>query len=133
MHMTTAHPKALRMLVADDNPVNQKLMFAALKTLGHTGVVVNDGDKVLRCLAQLPFDMVLLDVQMPVVDGLQALAEIRAQEAAGKPHLPVIMVTANDLPGDRLRFMQKGADGYVTKPVDVDVLDKEIKRVLGAV
>ncbi|MDP3701839.1 MAG: response regulator [Hylemonella sp.] len=131
--MNAIHSRNLRILAADDNPVNQKLMIAALKSLGHTGVVVNDGEKALRALGQLQFDLVLLDVQMPVMDGLQVLAEIRAQEQAGKPHLPVIMVTANDLPGDRLRFTQKGADGYVAKPVDVEVLNKEITRVLGAV
>lgn len=129
--MNPAAPKSLKVLVADDNPVNQKIMIATLKSLGHTGVVVNDGEKVLRCLAQLRFDLVLLDVQMPVMDGLQALAEIRAQEQAGKPHMPVIMVTANDLPGDRLRFQQKGADGYVAKPVDQAGLEREISRVLG--
>lgn len=119
------------MLAADDNPVNRKLLIAALRSLGHTGVVVNDGEKVLRCLSQLQFDLVLLDVQMPVMDGLQALAGIRALEQSGRPHMPVIMVTANDLPGDRQRFIQKGADGYVAKPVDVEVLHKEIQQVLG--
>ncbi len=118
------------MLAADDNPVNHKLMVAALKQLGHTGVVVNDGEKVLRCLAQLSFDLLLLDVQMPVMDGLQALAAIRAKEQGGTPHLPVIMVTANDMPGDRERFISMGADGYVAKPVDVTQLEIEIRRVV---
>lgn len=121
------------MLAADDNPVNHKLMVAALKQLGHTGVVVNDGEKALRCLTQLSFDLLLLDVQMPVMDGLQALAAIRAQEQQGKPHLPVIMVTANDIPGDRERYISMGADGYVAKPVDVVKLEAEIKRVLGLI
>jgi CheY-like chemotaxis protein len=127
-----ASARPLKVLVADDNPVNQKILITTLKNLGHTGVVVSDGEKVLRCLAQLKFDLVLLDVQMPVMDGLQALAEIRAQEQAGKPHVPVIMVTANDLPDDRLRFERKGADGYVAKPVEPAVLEREIQRVLGA-
>lgn len=131
--MNALPSKSLKVLAADDNPVNQKLMIAALKSLGHTGVVVNDGEKALRCLSQLRFDLVLLDVQMPVMDGLQALAEIRAQEQAGKPHIPVIIVTANDLPGDRLRFTQKGADGYVAKPVDVQLLKEEIRRVMGVI
>jgi CheY-like chemotaxis protein len=131
--MNSLPSKSLKVLAADDNPVNQKLMIAALKSLGHTGVVVNDGEKALRCLSQLRFDLVLLDVQMPVMDGLQALAEIRAQEQAGKPHIPVIIVTANVLPGDRLRFTQKGADGYVAKPVDVQLLKEEIRRVMGVI
>jgi CheY-like chemotaxis protein len=123
----------LKVLVADDNPINQRHMVALLKSQGHTGVVVNDGDKVLRCLAQLRFDLVLLDVQMPVLDGLQALAEIRARERAGAARVPVILVTANDLPGDRIRFLQLGADGYVTKPVDPAALQQEMGRVLGFV
>jgi two-component system sensor histidine kinase/response regulator len=128
--MNTSKSAALRVLAADDNPVNQKLIVAALKQLGHQGVVVSDGEKALRCLSQLSFDVLLLDVQMPVMDGLEALASIRKQELQGKPHLPVIMVTANDVPGDRERYLKQGADGYVAKPVDIALLDAEIKRVL---
>lgn len=128
--MSSPKSRSLRVLAADDNPVNHKLMVAALKQLGHTGVVVNDGEKALRCLAQLSFDLLLLDVQMPVMDGLQALAAIRAQEQQGKSHLPVIMVTANDIPGDRERYISMGADGYVAKPVDVTQLEIEIRRVV---
>lgn len=128
--MSSVQSRSLRVLVADDNPINLKLMRAALGTLGHTGVTVNDGEKVLRCLNQLPFDLVLLDVMMPVMDGLEALASIREGEQAGKPHIPVIIVSANDLPGDRQRFLSRGADGYVPKPVDVEVLRVEIARVM---
>ncbi len=122
--------RSLKVLVADDNPVNQKIMIGLLRNLGHTGVVVSDGEKVLRCLAQLSFDAILLDVQMPIMDGLKALAAIRAGEKSGKPHVPVIMVTANDLPEDRLRFQRKGADGYVSKPVGQLALQQELARVL---
>jgi two-component system sensor histidine kinase/response regulator len=128
--MNTSKSSALRVLAAEDNPVNQKLIVAALKQLGHQGVVVSDGEKALRCLSQLSFDVLLLDVQMPVMDGLEALASIREQERLGKPHLPVIMVTANDVLGDRERYLKQGADGYVAKPVDIALLDAEIKRVL---
>lgn len=128
--MNTSKSSALRVLAAEDNPVNQKLIVAALKQLGHQGVVVSDGEKALRCLSQLSFDVLLLDVQMPVMDGLEALASIREQESLGKPHLPVIMVTANDILGDRERYLKQGADGYVAKPVDIALLDAEIKRVL---
>lgn len=121
--------KSLRVLVADDNPVNLKIMVSALRGLGHTGVVVNDGEKALRCMAGLSFDLVLLDVSMPVMDGLETLAAIRAQEQAGRPHVPVIMVTAHDLPGDRESFLRRGADGYVCKPVEASQLDAEIRRV----
>lgn len=123
--------KTLHVLVADDNPINRKIMVGLLRGLGHTGVVVADGAQVLRCLAQQRFDLLLLDVSMPVMDGPQALAAIRAQEAGGRPRLPVIMVTAHDLPSDRERLLAQGADGYVCKPVHVDALDEEICRVFG--
>lgn len=136
--MSTAAPnlhvsprRALRVLVAEDNIINQRLAIAALTSLGHTGVVVNDGQKALRCLAQLPFDLVLMDVMMPNMDGMAALSAIREQEARGRVHLPVIMATSHDLPGDRERFIQFGADGYVAKPIHVDQLGSEIRRLIG--
>jgi CheY-like chemotaxis protein len=121
---------ALRVLIAEDNPVNQKIAVAVLKNLGHTGVVVNDGEKALRCLSQLQFDFVLMDVMMPNMDGLQALAALRALEQQGRAHMPVIMLTSNDFPDDRQRFLQAGADGYLVKPLDQGQLLTEIQRVL---
>jgi CheY-like chemotaxis protein len=106
------------------------MAIAALTSLGHTGVVVKDGEKALRCLAQLPFDLVLMDVMMPNMDGMAALSAIREREAQGQAHMPVIMATSHDLPGDRERFISFGADGYVAKPVHVDQLGAEIKRLI---
>jgi len=123
--------KSLRVLVAEDNTINQKLALAALKSLGHVGVVVNDGEKALRCLEQLKFDLVLMDVMMPILDGLGALVAIRERERQGHPHMPVIMATAHDLPGDRERFTAAGADGYVAKPIDPTQLQAEFSRLLG--
>ena len=122
--------KALRVLVAEDNVLNQKMAVAALSSLGHTGIVVNDGEKAMRCLAQLSFDLVLMDVMMPVMDGMEALAAIRARERQGHAHLPVIMATSHNLPGDRERYLLSGADGYVAKPLDFARLQTEITRVL---
>ena len=101
-----------------------------LTTLGHTGVVVGDGEKALKCLAKLQFDAVLMDVMMPLMDGLEALAAIRAQEQQTGRHLPVIMATAHSEPGDKARFRQAGADGYVAKPIEIEQLKAELKRVL---
>jgi len=123
--------KSLRVLVAEDNTINQKLAIGLLKSLGHTGVVVNDGEKALRCLDQLQFDLVLMDVMMPNLDGLGALAAIRDRERQGHPHMPVIMATAHDLPSDRDRFLSAGADGYVAKPMDAGLLQAELSRLLG--
>ena len=76
-------------------------------------------------------DVVLMDVMMPQMDGLEALAAIRLQEQATGIHLPVIMATAHDEPGDRARYKKAGADGYVAKPIDQNALQAELQRVLG--
>ena len=121
----------LRVLVADDNPVNQKLMIGLLKGMGHTGIVVRDGEKALQVLAQATVDVVFLDDTMPVMDGREVLANLKVQRAEGRKVPPVIMVTANDLPGDRELYLRLGANGYLSKPVDLDRLAGEISAVLG--
>jgi CheY-like chemotaxis protein len=120
----------LKVLVAEDNIINQRLLVGLLTQLGHTGMVVSDGEKALRCLAKIRVDVVLMDVMMPNMDGLQALAAIRAKEAVEGGHLPVIMATAHDEPGDAARFKRTGADGYLAKPLDLPRLASEISRVL---
>jgi CheY-like chemotaxis protein len=122
--------KPLKLLVAEDNIINQRLVIAMLTTLGHTGVVVGDGDKALKCLAKLKFDAVLMDVMMPNMDGLEALAAIRSQEQVQGGHLPVIMATAHTEPGDSAKFRRAGADGYVAKPIKIEQLQSELRRVL---
>lgn len=124
--------KGLKVLVVEDNTINQRLVVGLLSSLGHTGVVVGDGDKALKCLAKLRFDAVLMDVMMPVMDGLQALAAIRQQEAVSGQHLPIIMATAHDEPEERTRFRKAGADGYLAKPIELEALKAELFRVLGA-
>lgn len=121
----------MKVLVVEDNTINQRLAIGMLTTLGHTGVVVGDGDKALKCLAKLKFDVVLMDVMMPVMDGMEALAAIRLQEASTGQHLPVIMATAHIEPEDRTRFRKAGADGYVAKPIELDALKSELLRVIG--
>ena len=120
----------MKVLVAEDNIINQRLVIGMLGTLGHTGVVVGDGEKALKCLSKLKFDVVLMDVMMPVMDGLGALAAIRAQEQAQGGHLPVIMATAHTEPGDAAKFKRAGADGYVAKPIEIEHLQAELKRVV---
>ena len=121
----------LKVLVVEDNTINQRLAVGFLTELGHTGVVVGDGEKALRCLGKLQFDAVLMDVMMPVMGGLEALAAIRAEEATTGRHLPVIMATAHIEPEDRTRFRKAGADGYVAKPIELEALKSELQRVLG--
>ncbi len=120
----------LRILVADDNPINLRIATRLLRELGHSGVLVNDGEKALRACTAQSFDLMLLDVNMPVLDGLGVLAEIRQREQSGQRRLPVIMVTGHDLPSDRERFLQAGADGYLAKPMDSAALQSEMARVL---
>lgn len=123
--------QGLKVLVVEDNTINQRLAVGMLTALGHTGVVVGDGDKALKCLAKLSFDLVLMDVMMPVMGGLEALAAIRQGEASTGRHLPVIMATAHTEPEDRTRFRKAGADGYVAKPLELEALKSEFFRVLG--
>jgi two-component system sensor histidine kinase/response regulator len=122
--------RPLKILVAEDNTINQRIAIGLLTKLGHTGVVVGDGEKALKCLSQLKFDAVLMDVMMPVMDGLEAITRIRAKEAQGGGHLPIIMATAHTEPGDAERFIQAGADGYVAKPMELAALRAELQRVL---
>lgn len=124
--------RPLKVLVVEDNIINQRLAVGMLHDLGHTGVVVGDGEKALKCLAKLKFDVVLMDVMMPVMDGLEALAAIRAQEQSRGGHLPVVMATAHAEPGDAARFKRAGADGYVSKPLEIGSLRAELNRVIGA-
>lgn len=132
MPPTASARPGLKVLVAEDNLINQRLLVGLLTQLGHTGMVVSDGEKALKCLAKMKVDLVLMDVMMPNMDGLQALAAIRAKEAAQGGHLPVIMATAHDEPGDAARFRKTGADGYLAKPLDMQRLQAEISRVLGS-
>ena len=122
--------RALKVLVAEDNIINQRLVVGLLHSLGHTGVVVGDGDKALKCLAKLRFDVMLMDVMMPVIDGVQALQALRLQEVTSGGHLPVIMATAHAEPGDAARFKRAGADGYLSKPIEIEQLEAELQRVI---
>jgi two-component system sensor histidine kinase/response regulator len=129
-HAAMPPGRTLKVLVAEDNIINQRLLIGFLTQLGHTGMVVSDGEKALKCLAKMRVDLVLMDVMMPNMDGLQALAAIRAKEALEGGHLPVIMATAHDEPGDAARFKKTGADGFLAKPLDLQRLQSEISRVL---
>lgn len=129
---TNTSVRPLKVLVVEDNIINQRLAVGLLHELGHTGVVVGDGEKALRCLAKLKFDVVLMDVMMPVMDGMEALIAIRTQEQTQGGHLPVVMATAHTEPGDAGRFKRAGADGYVAKPLEIGPLKAELHRVIGA-
>lgn len=130
--MTTmpSSSRPLRVLVADDNPVNLRVATRVLREMGHSGVLVTDGEKALKALDAQNFDVALMDVTMPVLDGLSTVAAIRERERAGRKKLPIIMVTAFDLPSDRARMLAAGADGYVAKPLERVALEAELIKVL---
>jgi two-component system sensor histidine kinase/response regulator len=121
---------ALRILLAEDNPVNQKLAVRLLEKDGHQVIVVGNGREALAAIAASAFDLVLMDVQMPEMDGIDAIKAIRAREAKSEGHLPVIAMTAFTMKGDRERFLSCGFDGYVRKPIHVhellDAIDAQI-------
>jgi CheY-like chemotaxis protein len=117
----TARTTGLRILVAEDHPVNQEVARQILQRLGHHVEVAADGHAALAALEQSgrgTFDLVLMDVQMPMMGGLEATAAIRDAERASGTHLPIVALTAHAMPGDRERYLEAGMDGYVTKPID---------------
>jgi signal transduction histidine kinase/CheY-like chemotaxis protein len=109
--------RGLRVLLAEDNAVNQTLAVILLQKEGHRVVVAGNGREALDALDRQPFDLVLMDVQMPELDGLEATAALRRKERATGTHVPVIAMTAHAMKGDRERCLQAGMDGYVSKPI----------------
>ena len=112
----------LHVLLAEDNPVNQKLAVRLLEKRGHSVVVAKSGREVLDIVASQHCDIVLMDIQMPEMDGFQATAAIRAREQSTGMHLPIIAMTANAMPGDRERCLAAGMDAYVSKPIQAEAL-----------
>jgi CheY-like chemotaxis protein len=130
-HRLEATPhQRLRILLAEDNLVNQRLVVRLLEKYGHTLIVANTGREVLAALARQPVDLVLMDVQMPDMDGLEATAVIREQERQQGGHLPIIALTAHAMKGDQERCLASGMDAYISKPINAQKLSSAISRVL---
>jgi signal transduction histidine kinase/DNA-binding response OmpR family regulator len=113
----------LRVLLAEDNAVNQRLAVRLLEKRGHRVVVAGNGREALEALEKESFDLVLMDVQMPEMDGLAATVAIREKENATDTHLPVVALTAHAMKGDRERCLAAGMDGYLSKPIRPPELD----------
>ncbi len=122
--------QTLSVLLVEDHEINRKLAEIMLDRMGYRCTSVSDGQQALDRLAQERFDVVLMDVMMPVMDGLTALRQLRVQEAVTGVRTPVLMVTAHAMTGDRERFIAAGADGYVSKPMSQRALTTEIESTL---
>ncbi|MGA9938428.1 MAG: response regulator [Candidatus Acidiferrales bacterium] len=123
-----APPIPLRILLAEDNPVNQKLAVTLLQKRGHTVIPTENGQEALAALDRENVDLVLMDVQMPVMDGFEAIRSIRAKEKITGAHMPIIAVTAHAMKGDRERCLAVGADDYVSKPIRTSDLLAAMER-----
>jgi len=123
-----ADAQPLRIALAEDNPVNQKLAVHLLRKRGHSVSVAGDGRELLALLANQTFDVVLMDVQMPYMDGYEATRAIRLQEAGGASHLPIVAMTAHAMAGDREQCLDAGMDSYIAKPIEPAELLAAIDR-----
>jgi CheY-like chemotaxis protein len=120
-----------RVLVVEDSATNQRLAVRLLEKRGIRADVAADGREAVA-LANRPYDLILMDCQMPEMDGYEATRAIRAGEAGGARHAPIVAMTANAMPGDRQRCLDAGMDDYLAKPVDVEALDRVLARWLPA-
>ena len=121
----------LRVLVAEDNPVNQKLAQKLLKKMGHVVDLAGNGREAVDAFSRAAFDVILMDVQMPEMDGFAATLAIREKEKADGGHTPIIAMTAHAMKGDREKCLDAGMDGYVSKPIQVPKLAEVIESLTG--
>jgi len=121
-HSIREQAQSLSFLVAEDNPVNQKLIARLLEKRGHSVMLAQNGQEALELLERRRFDVVLMDVMMPEMDGFEATRRIREREKTGDAHLPIIALTAHAIQGDKERCLSAGMDGYVSKPIKVEEL-----------
>jgi two-component system, sensor histidine kinase and response regulator len=120
-----------QILLAEDNPVNQKLATRLLTKRGHRVTVAGNGKEALAALAEGAYDLVLMDIQMPEMDGLEATMKLREQEKITGRHQPIVAMTALAMKGDRHRCIEAGMDGYLTKPIRQQELDEALESFAG--
>ncbi|TYQ15783.1 UNVERIFIED_CONTAM: PAS/PAC sensor hybrid histidine kinase [Acetivibrio alkalicellulosi] len=120
--------KKLKILLVEDNTTNQIITCKILNNEGHNVIVANNGLEALKLLEQNEFDLVLMDIQMPEMDGVETTKRIRRREEGSKDHIPIVAVTAYALDGDRKKFLSSGMDEYVSKPVTVENLNNVIYK-----
>lgn len=120
----TSHPP---ILVAEDNAMNQRVIGAFLKSLGVEHVISENGQEAISLLCESDFSLVLMDIQMPVLDGMTAIRLIRSGATPNKD-IPIVVVTANAMAGDRDAYMGAGADGYLPKPFTLNAMREVLER-----
>jgi signal transduction histidine kinase/ActR/RegA family two-component response regulator len=125
-------PRGLRILVAEDNAINQKVIVRMLEKRGHRVVVVEDGEEALAAVEREAFDLLLLDVQMPQLSGFEVTRRLRTREGSGGSRLPILAMTAHVLKGDRERCLAAGMNGYLGKPIQADELFRTIEEVMSS-
>ncbi len=118
----------IKILLAEDNLVNQKVAYNLLSEEGYHVVIANNGHEVLNLLKKEPFDLILMDIQMPEMSGMEATQAIRTQEQETGKHIPIIAVTAHAMKGDREKCIEAGMDDYISKPVNPKQLYDVIKN-----
>ena len=121
--------RGLRVLLVEDNRVNQKLALRLLGKMGHHATLAGNGREALDFLQKDAFDLVLMDIQMPVMSGVEAAQRIREEEKKTGRHIPIIALTAHAMAGDAEKYLSSGMDGYVSKPVGIESLRAEIDRL----
>jgi len=122
--------RALQILLAEDNPVNQRVTAGILRKRGHEVVIANNGREAVQAAESRRFDLILMDVQMPEMDGLEATAVIRKREGIRMTTMPIIALTARAMSGDREICLDAGMDGYVSKPIQPQELLATIGEVI---
>ena len=120
--------RKIRILLAEDNVVNQKVALRILERIGYRADAVANGKEVLSALKNIPYELILMDVQMPEMDGFEATAAIRRKERETGNHIPIIAMTANAMKGDREQCLEAGMDDYVSKPIQPQSLIEVIGR-----
>jgi len=128
-HTLLENRRKLQILLAEDNAVNQQLALRLLEKRGHMVTIAANGREALTLLKESRFDLVLMDVQMPIMNGFQATAAIRREEEATGKHLPIIAMTAHAMEGDRERCLAAGMDGYVPKPIKAEDLVAAVENL----
>jgi len=121
---------SLRILLAEDNRINQVIASRMLEKMGHTVAIAANGNEAISLLSQESFDLILMDVQMPEMDGFTATGKIREDEEQSGSHIPIIAITAHAMAGDRERCFNAGMDGYISKPITGPDLENAVASVL---